>query len=511
MILIEEANTRKNVFYKYFIDNESDKKTLLKTVEFTCESAKEKKDEYYILYDSNMIPIKDFFSFINYQFLTDSPNTKFQAISALRLLYSFLELFDLDFKELTDDDINNLKYFLRGYSPKGSLITINLNTNRSNTTINTYLSMFRRYADFLNIKDSNLNKISPVSSKTYIAGTDIEYTTKSYAHNEPVNEKKTVPRYISVAQYKKVLEIIDRDYTIREKCMVRLMFEAGLRIGEVLGLTSEDIQYKKFTNPDTEKVSETGVVYIRNRITDKKYQLAKGLTKPTTRRAYSVGAYKDETTRAYITLNLYDLIDEYIENFHNLDNYKKKDEKDNEAVEFNCLDSILNPESEYDIKKKNDRSLALFKKNYEKYTITDIVDKKANTDKHGFPILKNNFYIFINSLGKPLSIDSWNKILREIFKKSGIKLDSEKKEHNLSHRFRHGYAMYLARVLHYPVEKIQKRLRHKSIKSTLVYFRPTEYDIAISQEEFSKSLENSLAEEVPEDSFIAQVPEEEFG
>ena len=30
MILIEEANTRKNVFYKYFIDNEYDKKTFLK-------------------------------------------------------------------------------------------------------------------------------------------------------------------------------------------------------------------------------------------------------------------------------------------------------------------------------------------------------------------------------------------------------------------------------------------------------------------------------------------------
>jgi len=498
MILIEEANTRRNIFYKYFVDEESGKKTLIKTVEITCESAIIKKDEYHILYDSNMVPIQDAFKFINYKFLTSSPNTKLQAISALRILYSFLELFDLEINDLTDDDIENLKYFLRGFSPKGSHITIDLKTDRSNNTINTYLAMFRKYTNFLNIQDSNLHKISPVTNKTFIYGTDIKVETKTYVHNERVNKDKTVPRYISVPEYKKILEVIDKEYTIREKCIVRLMFEAGLRIGEVLGLTSEDVKFKEFTNSKTGKKSKTGIVYLRNRVTDKKHQLVKGAIVPTTRRNYYNKSYKSSTERAYITLDLYDLIEEYINNFHNLENYKNKDK---EVIGFDFLDAILNSENKHDMKKKNDNSLELFKKNYKKYTITDIVDKKANIDADGSTILEENFYIFINNLGKPLSIISWNEILREIFKKSGLSLDSDKREHNLNHRFRHGFAMYLVRELKQPLVEVQRRLRHKSSKSTEVYFRPTDDDIATAQEEFSKSLEDRLVAQVPEGSF----------
>lgn len=490
MILIEEANSRRNVFYKYFIDNKSNKetKTLIKTVEITCETSMVKKNEYYIIYDSNMNPIKDAFRFINYNFLTSSPNTQLQAISSLRILYSFLELFDLDINDLTDDDINHLKYFLRGYSPSGNIISINLNTNRSNSTINTYLAMFRRYTSFLNLEDCNLHKISPISNKTFIYGSDIEVNTYSYVHNERTNKDTTVPRYISVPQYKKILEVIDRDYTIREECIVRLMFEAGLRIGEVLGLTKEDIQYKEFTHSDTDEILKTGVVYLRDRITDKKYQLAKGFAKPSTRRDYITRTYKANTTRAYISVNLYDLICEYVKFFHNSDNYKNN----NEVSEYSFLDVILYGEDNKGIKKKNDKSLKLFKTNYEKYTLTDIVDKKSNTAKDGFPILENNFYIFINNLGKPLNVISWNEVLREIFDKCEISLDSDKREHNLNHRFRHGYAMYLVRELKLPLNEVQRHLRHKSSKSVEKYFRPTDDDIATSQNDFSKSLEDSL-------------------
>ena len=64
MILIKEADTRQNIYYKFFVDDESGEETLLKTVEITCETSTRNKVEYSILYDSNMNPIKDAFKYI---------------------------------------------------------------------------------------------------------------------------------------------------------------------------------------------------------------------------------------------------------------------------------------------------------------------------------------------------------------------------------------------------------------------------------------------------------------
>lgn len=499
MILIKEADTRQNIYYKFFVDDESGEETLLKTVEITCETSTRNKVEYSILYDSNMNPIKDAFKFINYNFLNCSPNTKYQAITALRILYSFLELFDLDLRELTDNDINLLKYFLRGYSPRGNLITVSLNTDRSNSTINTYLAMFRRYTEFLNIEDCNLHKISPVKTKTFMCGTDIIVEKKSYVHNERVNESKTVPRYISPDEYKQVLDVIAKDYTIREECIVKLMYLGGLRIGEVLGLTIEDVRSEFYKNQNTKEKKLTGYVYTRNRVTDKVYQLAKTLDKPTNRRAYITKAYKETTGKTSIPLHLYHKISEYIDIFHNPNSYiENNDVEDTEddILEYDFFDEILNPdtEEEYKLKKKSNKSLELFKQNFEKYAITDIVDKKANIDENGFPIIENNSYIFINSVGKPLNIISWNKIMREILEKSGLVVDTSKREHNLNHRFRHGHAMYLVKVLKYTPQQVADRLRQKSQTSAFKYFRPTDDDRATAHEEFSESLEDTLRE-----------------
>lgn len=476
MFLIKESSSRKNSFEKYLVDIDTNKKKLIKTVNISSVHRSYPKMDYSILYDSNMVPIKEAFEFINYEFLTSSPNTKSQVVSALRILYSFLELFNLSLESLTDEDIKNLKYFLKGYSPKGNFISIDLSTDRSNNTINIYLSIYRKYIDFLGVEDSILHKISPVTTKTFVSkNSDITMESKSYIHNERVNKNKTVPKYISLPEYKKILDVIDKEYSLREKCIVRLMFEGGLRIGEVLGLTSEDLKIETFLNKRNNTEFESGVVYFRNRITDKDYQLAKRRLIVTKRRTYSTRAYRDDTTKGFISVELADLIFDYINDTHDSCN------------------------------RNSGKSKQLFNKNYKKYTVTDIVDKKGNIDKDGYKILDENCYIFINSIGKPLSITSWNKILREIFRKCNIRLDSGKKENNLNHRFRHGFAMFLVQYKKIKIEDLMKLMRHNSILSTQVYYSPTDDDVALIKEDFSKELEELLPT-VTERSFDYAVP-----
>ncbi|MGE7363971.1 tyrosine-type recombinase/integrase [Staphylococcus cohnii] len=84
--------------------------------------------------------------------------------------------------------------------------------------------------------------------------------------NEKIANPIEVPKYISVDEFKKIIEVIRSDYSIREEIIVRLMYECGLRIRETMGLTFEDLDITE------ESIS---VAYIRNRASDKPYQLAK--------------------------------------------------------------------------------------------------------------------------------------------------------------------------------------------------------------------------------------------
>ena len=149
-------------------------------------------------------------------------------------------------------------------------------------------------------------------------------------------------------------------------------------------------------------------------------------------------------------------------------------------------------EDEHDSSNRNTNiSQQLFDKNYKKYTLTDIVDKKTYVDSYGDEI-KENYYVFINSIGKPINISTWNKTLREIFEKSGLSTDNHKKEHNLSHRFRHGFAMFLVQYKNIRLEELKLLMRHESLSSTAIYYRPTEDDVATIKEDFSKTLEELI-------------------
>src|SRR5699024_12787252 len=82
----------------------------------------------------------------------------------------------------------------------------------------------------------------------------------------------------------------------------------------------------------------------------------------------------------------------------------------------------------------------------------------------------------------------------EIFKKAGLNVDKERREINLSHRFRHGFAMFMIR--HYKVEAhdLKVLLRHRSINSVQHYYRPTDEDVAEMRTEFVKSIYDLIPE-----------------
>lgn len=160
------------------------------------------------------------------------------------------------------------------------------------------------------------------------------------------------------------------------------MYEYGLRIGEVLGLTVEDIQ-----GQDNTKKKDSYRIVLRNRFTDKPWQFAKGCLNVTSRDVYKDDLYHEEgggKQTINITAETFELIQEYI---------------DETTSAFSMSD-----------------------KAYENYCKKNIADKVSEND------VERNAYLFISKNYTPIAGGSWNKIMKNIFQEIGLQIDENKKK-----------------------------------------------------------------------------------
>lgn len=449
MIYIKEKKREnKNVFE---IQTYNDKNKLIYTEELNFETALKKHENgmtYLLLYDNDMIPVSDIFNFLNIYLSTSALNSRIKALNALRLALIFEKIINKKLKDFDEGDINYLKNFLRGISPAGQVLNFELQTKRSNETINGYLSIYRKYLTFLNYKNSYLLKEGHTYTMVSSMDSDTDYKVYSYSSSEMVSkENQRVPMYISVSEFRNIINEVRTNYTLCEECIIRLMFESGLRIGEVLGLTGDDIVSEVINN------KKNFIVYIRNRFSDRKDQNAKRCMNITNRKQYETEEYNTYNygyQLVNISENLFNKINKYIEEVHS---YASENLKDN----------------------------------YTKFTIADKVKRVSKYEN-------DNYYVFLNTIGKPLSYQTWNNKLRNIFTSVGIPVDKGSRKNNLNHRFRHGFAMFQIKFMKMNELQLQMALRHKNVKSVSVYFRPTLSDEIEIKTNYIKELYNVIPE-----------------
>ncbi|AET66618.1 site-specific recombinase XerD [Desulfosporosinus orientis DSM 765] len=383
-------------------------------------------NDYIMIYDNKTKVIRDAFRYLNSVQLLKKPiNSRLSISSSLKRLYEFLTIFQYDINNLGVKEVAQLKDFLYGGKKAGISYEFKFVSMRNADTINQYLSKYRKYLKFLNISNETINERQNSRnlelSQDYNKGIS-EKIQERYVVSDPSQQnKRTVPRYISEAKFESIILYIKKKYSLREEIIVRLMFENGLRLGETLGLTLEDVE-------DT-------LITIRNRLTDKKDQHAKTCYHPKNVDDYKRSIYST-WGKGYQTIKpkllLINKIQEYIDISHGKMSSKKR-------ANYLC---------------------------------------KAKADKvtNGASLEGDNYYLFLNKDGKPLAQDGWNKILRDIFNKTGIDIDEGVRKHNLSHRFRHGFAMKIIKE-GAEIFEVAKALRHSNVASVMCYFRPTEEDV----------------------------------
>lgn len=442
IIYSEEKNGQQSVFVKN-ITNDNGDITSTRKVTIPLYQVEENGFVYFLLYDDHMEPISSVYQYLNFK-MNESPYTsRSKAAFAIRLLYCFLSLSGYNINRIDEKAFRELLFFLRGINTNPKQYS--MKTQRSNNTVNGYLSVYRTYFAFTHIHCESIFKSHTVRSD-HIPETMNVSDRKKYDNSLKAASycSDTVPRYIGPKDFRHIFKAILDAKDTQSKLIVHLMYGYGLRLGEILGLTTEDIQEIR----DNGKL--VPVIVLRNRMTDSKFQFAKGLPHVIDKRQYASKDYLATIQRIIITYSLYE-----------------------ELIDF--------------INETHAKMMEKYTANYEQgYADIVSVKNKPNT----------NHYVFLNRYGRVLSDQTWNNTLKKYFDIADIPIDVNVRDNNLSHRFRHGFAMFHARFSKHPADalSLQKMLRHKSLSSTMVYFNPTPEDEFKIKMEFQKELYDMIPE-----------------
>ena len=384
-----------------------------------------KDKKIYMLYDSEQNLIENAYDFLNKRGKRESENTLRNRMYTLKYLYAYSEIIEIPIEEFNKKHLIGFVQFLIGDSSVGGEYEFDLLTKRDEKSIGLMLSVIRLYYDYLQLKQYTILQERAFN----------RYSTSG--HKKYANS--VVPKFISSEQFEDIIEYIQneikpKERRLRDECIVRLMYESGCRLGEVLGSTLEDYSLIQ------ENGEYRGKLIIRNRVTDNNCQKAKTCKNVDSKSDYNTSGYK-ELGRGYqfvtFSSDLYELLMKYQDTAHVISKKKK----------------------------------GKLYKNYERNSEADAVGTFKSSHK-------KNFYMFLNYRKEPLLSMGWNKELKVIFEHVGIYVDRNYKSTNLSHRFRHGFIMNLIYVDKMPISLVKYKSRHKNESSLEKYNNPTARQIA---------------------------------
>lgn len=412
------------------------------------------KGTSFIMYNDRWEPINEVFRYLNIDMQGRPLTSRRKAAHAIRLLYVYLSVVNKPITNITRDVRDGLQKFLKGISSATS--DYHLITQRSNATVNAYMSCYRSFLGYLDITSKALSRTRSVTVTTYTEGDfSMAQEMVRYDSNLAVNphSEDYLPAFIGPSEFATLWEIARKKNDRTAMIMMYLMYCHGLRRGECLGITIEDLKTIRCDGKDIP------VIILRNRFSDRDDQKAKNRIAAESPLVYRDSDYisqykKDPYSRICLVED-----DEF---YQQLWDY----------VETSSEDAIMNHMENY------------------KDAVADIVEKDFGV-RTG---LDENHYIFLNKYGKRLSGQTWDYTLKKYFEEAGIPIVQGHREGNLSHRFRHGFAMLHAHFMNpvVPPQDLQKLLRHHSIRSTMKYYNLTPEEEVNMKSDLHKSIYESM-------------------
>jgi integrase/recombinase XerD len=201
--------------------------------------------ESWTVIGEDFLPIEPIHLFLKYlENLERSPNTIKAYAQALKLYWEFLRVSYLEWDGIKAPDLADFMTWLRSPAPSGTISIVEQQAKRSEATVNLTLTAVCMFYDYQeqtgNVSHIPLYRSSVMPGRRY----------KGFLHHI-TKGKPTRARLLKLKVLRKIPKTIDTEQAsqlvaacqnIRDKFLLCLLQETGMRIGQALGLRHEDIQ-----------------------------------------------------------------------------------------------------------------------------------------------------------------------------------------------------------------------------------------------------------------------------
>lgn len=375
-----------------------------------------------------------------------------------------------DDKIFNEKETEELINFMAGIDFIGEGIKYCFTVKRNISTVKDYFVKLIRYGGIKTV---------------YNDGDDISelYNAIEKIYSQKPRDYINAPKdFITPNEYERLNEYAGGSDNPCYGIIMKLLYQYGMRIGEILGLTCEDIkkerkepsytqlfQKNSDSNNEEDDVRFTYEIWIRNRGSDKIYQHAQSLIREETMAdGKTKRKYSKDFDIIFINEEFYEEILHYI--------------------------GII-----------SDR---MKEGNYRKHIIADT--KQNNEDYR-------NFYIMLDLTAKNgklrlLSLDAWNSFLIEAFNNCSIKYDFKMKK-TLSKVVRNGYGRFHAIFSDSPKEpeELCRMMRYSKVSQVLKYYSEIETEKELEYEFESGDAERRISKYIYDNRFdVSDISKPQF-
>lgn len=198
----------------------------------------------WLVLGDDFLPIQPIQSFLSYfQNIERSPFTIRSYAFHLKLYWQFLESAKLDWQTIGLLELSNFVGWLREPEPSRAIPIHERIAKRTESTVNAILasvSAFYAYQERLGVVQAPpFHGTGPATSRSYrgfLHGISKSHPVKTRLLK--LKPTKRIPRTVSPSQ---IEQLVGACSHLRDKFLLCLLYETGMRIGQALGLRHEDI------------------------------------------------------------------------------------------------------------------------------------------------------------------------------------------------------------------------------------------------------------------------------
>ncbi|MDQ0185290.1 tyrosine-type recombinase/integrase [Cytobacillus sp. FSL R5-0569] len=202
----------------------------------------------YMLLDEGGLPVAPVTKYLKYLDATEkSSNTLKTYCYALKQYFDYLEEVKKDYKDINIGDLAEFMGWLRSpYSSSKVTPLQQTKAKKTEKTVNLTITVVTNFYDYLYRNQEIQNDMVEKLMKQLFTGGRTRYKDFLYHINKDKPSSKNIlklkePRKkVQVLSKEEVEQIYKATVNIRDRLLIKLLFETGLRIGEVLSLFIED-------------------------------------------------------------------------------------------------------------------------------------------------------------------------------------------------------------------------------------------------------------------------------